>query len=82
MPNGVPFEWQNGRKVVFITATGSSTADNDTGAYTVTQMSNPSHAIVPGCSASFSGNVLTLTSEVSLTNGVFHGAIYSTPGDV
>ena len=81
-PYGVPFVWDNGRKAIHITATGSATADNDTGTLTVTQMSNPQSANVPGCSAAFSGGVLTLTSECSLGNGVFHGIVFSTPGDV
>lgn len=75
-------EFIGNRKVVYITATGSATADNDTGTYSVTDMKNPQHAIVPGCSASFSGTTLTLTSECALGNNVFHGMILSTPGDL
>jgi len=80
--NGNEYDWENGRKVLYITATGSSTQVDDEGSYTVTQMQNPSHAIIPGCSVSVTNKSIAVLAEVGLGSAVVHGAIYSTPGDV
>lgn len=81
LANGA-ISWEAGRKVIFLTVTGSTTTPDDTGAYTVVDMQKPSHAVVPGFSASVSGATLTLTSQIDLGSAVVHGVLYSTPGDI
>jgi hypothetical protein len=61
-----------------ITVTGSSSSVGDTGTYT-TQMKQPQFANIGCCSYSISGQVVTLTDEVTLTNAVVAGTIFGYP---
>ena len=61
-----------------IIVTGSSSSVGDTGTYT-TQMKQPQFAQVACCSYSISGQVVTLTDEVSLTNAKVAGTVYGYP---
>lgn len=82
-PRNKSVEWVAGRKMVFVTATGSATAENDTGTLALAgYMDNPEHANIAGCSVSISGTTLTVTAKGPLSNAVFHGEVYSTVGDI
>jgi hypothetical protein len=61
-----------------IIVTGSSSSVGDTGTYTTT-MKQPQYANVACCSYSISGQVVTLTDEVTLTNAKVAGVIYGYP---
>jgi hypothetical protein len=76
-------QWVAGRKMVFITATGATTIADDTGSIDLkAYMSNPDHAVVPGCSVAISDTTLTVTAEIGLGNAVTHGQVFSTVGDI
>lgn len=76
-------QWVNGRKVVYITATGSSTAEDDTGTLALASyMNNPQQASLAGCSVAISGTTLTATAKGPLGNAVFHGEVYSSVADL
>lgn len=82
-PRNKSVEWDKGRKMVFVTATGSTTAENDTGSIDLSAyMGNPEHANIAGCSVSISGTTLTVTAKGPLNNAVFNGEVYSTIGDI
>lgn len=61
-----------------IVVTGSSSSVGDTGTYT-TQMKQPQYANVACCSYAISGQVVTLTDEVTLTNAKVAGTVYGYP---